>query len=171
VGHLAVQFAKHFGLYVVGTAGARNLSLVRGLGADEAVDYAGGAAALRERYAGSDATKFDILVDLVGGETLEFAIAELLRPGAAVAHVGTPGSDPAANARHRAAAIAGGGAPRWTETIVRPSGTQLAEIAALFAAGRARLNIAQTFPLHKVPPPPILPPPPSHPLVFLRLRH
>jgi NADPH:quinone reductase-like Zn-dependent oxidoreductase len=37
VGVMAVQFAKHFGLHVVGTAGAKNLDLVRSLGADEVV--------------------------------------------------------------------------------------------------------------------------------------
>ena len=35
VGAMAVQLAKGRGLYVVGTAGARNLDYVRGLGADE----------------------------------------------------------------------------------------------------------------------------------------
>ena len=36
VGLSAVQFAKNLGQYVVGTAGAKNLELVRSFGADEA---------------------------------------------------------------------------------------------------------------------------------------
>ena len=35
VGVMAVQFAKNLGLYVVGTAGAKNLEFVKSLGADE----------------------------------------------------------------------------------------------------------------------------------------
>ena len=148
VGHLAVQFAKSLGLFVVGTAGARNLDLVRGFGADEVVDYAGGNAALRERYGGSEDTKFDILLDLVGGETLEFAAAELLRAGGAIAHVQNAGSDAAANEKHAAVAAVGG--PRWAVTLVQPSGAQLEKIAKLFAEGKARLNVVKSFPLSEV---------------------
>jgi NADPH:quinone reductase-like Zn-dependent oxidoreductase len=39
VGHLAVQIAKARGAYVIGTASARHHDLVRGLGADEMIDY------------------------------------------------------------------------------------------------------------------------------------
>jgi NADPH:quinone reductase-like Zn-dependent oxidoreductase len=39
VGHLAVQIAKARGAHVIGTASARNHDLVRGLGADELIDY------------------------------------------------------------------------------------------------------------------------------------
>ena len=40
VGHLAIQLAKILGaIHVVGTAGSEHLDFVRGLGADEAVDY------------------------------------------------------------------------------------------------------------------------------------
>jgi NADPH:quinone reductase-like Zn-dependent oxidoreductase len=39
VGHLAVQFTKHLGAYVVGTASAGKHDWLRQLGADEVVDY------------------------------------------------------------------------------------------------------------------------------------
>lgn len=39
VGHLAVQIAKARGAYVVGTASAEKHDFVRGLGADEVIDY------------------------------------------------------------------------------------------------------------------------------------
>ncbi len=39
VGHLAVQIAKARGAYVIGTASAGHHELVRGLGADEMIDY------------------------------------------------------------------------------------------------------------------------------------
>lgn len=40
VGHFAVQIAKHLGAYIVALCSAANVDFVRGLGADEAVDYA-----------------------------------------------------------------------------------------------------------------------------------
>jgi NADPH:quinone reductase-like Zn-dependent oxidoreductase len=39
IGHLAVQFAKWKGAYVVGTASAKNRQFVLNLGADECIDY------------------------------------------------------------------------------------------------------------------------------------
>lgn len=39
VGHYAVQFAKHFGAYVIGVASASNRDFVLSLGADEFIDY------------------------------------------------------------------------------------------------------------------------------------
>ena len=39
VGHYAVQFAKHFGAYVIGVASGANRDFVLGLGADEFIDY------------------------------------------------------------------------------------------------------------------------------------
>jgi NADPH:quinone reductase-like Zn-dependent oxidoreductase len=39
VGHYAVQFAKHFGAYVIGVASEENRDFVLGLGADEFIDY------------------------------------------------------------------------------------------------------------------------------------
>lgn len=39
VGHYAVQIAKHFGAYVIGTASAINCDFVKQLGADEFIDY------------------------------------------------------------------------------------------------------------------------------------
>src|SRR5579872_4056160 len=39
IGHLAVQFAKLKGAYVIGTASAKNRKFVLSLGADECIDY------------------------------------------------------------------------------------------------------------------------------------
>jgi NADPH:quinone reductase-like Zn-dependent oxidoreductase len=39
VGHFAVQIAKHLGAHVVGVCSAANVEVVRGLGADDVIDY------------------------------------------------------------------------------------------------------------------------------------
>ena len=62
VGSFAVQFAHAKGAHVIGTASARNHDYLRGLGADEVIDYT--------------TTKFedvvkdvDVVFDTIGGET------------------------------------------------------------------------------------------------------
>jgi len=73
VGHLAVQIAKARGAYVIGTASARNHDLVRGLGADEMIDYHGADLA--------EATgDLDVVLDAFGGDYPARSLP-LLRPG------------------------------------------------------------------------------------------
>ena len=64
VGTFAVQLARWRGARVTGTASAANLDFVRGLGADEVIDYRA------ERF--EDVVRdVDVVFDTVGGETLE----------------------------------------------------------------------------------------------------
>jgi NADPH:quinone reductase-like Zn-dependent oxidoreductase len=63
VGLWAVQLARWRGARVIGTASARNRDFVRGLGADEVIDY----RATRFEDAVRD---LDVVFDTVGGETL-----------------------------------------------------------------------------------------------------
>jgi NADPH:quinone reductase-like Zn-dependent oxidoreductase len=60
VGHLAVQIAKSRGAYVLGTASAGKHDFLRGLGADQLVDY---------RTADFEAVveKVDVVLDLIAG--------------------------------------------------------------------------------------------------------
>lgn len=63
VGHMAVQIAKHFGAYVIGTSSAKNRDFVLSLGADEHIDYA------NEDFT-EKAHNVDIVIDTVQGDTL-----------------------------------------------------------------------------------------------------
>lgn len=62
VGSFAVQFAKWKGAYVIGTASADNLSFVKQLGADEAIDYEG--EPFEEQI-----NDIDLVFDLIGKDT------------------------------------------------------------------------------------------------------
>ncbi|MFD0572450.1 NADP-dependent oxidoreductase [Kitasatospora gansuensis] len=61
VGHLAVQIAKARGAYVIGTARAAKHDFLRGLGADELIDY---TEADFETATGP----VDVVIDTIGGE-------------------------------------------------------------------------------------------------------
>ncbi|WP_231187201.1 NADP-dependent oxidoreductase [Haladaptatus sp. DYF46] len=62
VGHFAVQFAKHRGAHVIGTASGSNEEFLRDLGVDEFVNYR------EERF--EDAVEpVDVVIDAIGGDT------------------------------------------------------------------------------------------------------
>jgi NADPH:quinone reductase-like Zn-dependent oxidoreductase len=74
VGHVAVQIAKARGAYVIGTASAGHHELVRGLGADEMIDY----QATDFAAAVSDA---DVVLDTVSGDYPARSLRTLRRGG------------------------------------------------------------------------------------------
>jgi NADPH:quinone reductase-like Zn-dependent oxidoreductase len=63
VGTFAVQIAKAFGATVTGVCSARNVELVRSLGAEKVIDYA------EEDFTRADG-RFDVIFDLVGNHKL-----------------------------------------------------------------------------------------------------
>lgn len=79
VGLFAVQFARFKGARVVGTASSANLDFVKSLGA-ESIDYAKGQLGTVKGA--------DVLIDTVGGETLEKAIGLLKKGGVVVTVAG-----------------------------------------------------------------------------------
>jgi len=75
VGTYAVQLAKHhFGCFVIASCSERNLQLMKDLGADEAVDYADPSFFKSMGY-----TKFDVIVDTVGGDEYWMAFKDSLK--------------------------------------------------------------------------------------------
>ncbi|MFF5707248.1 NADP-dependent oxidoreductase [Streptomyces sp. NPDC012794] len=82
VGHLAVQIAKARGAYVIGTARAAKHAFLRGLGADEVVDYT--AVAFEAAV-----PPVDVVVDAVGGEYGPRSL-RALRPGGIVVSLASP---------------------------------------------------------------------------------
>jgi NADPH:quinone reductase-like Zn-dependent oxidoreductase len=129
VGHFAIQFAKAKGAYVITTAAAAHLGFVRGLGADEAIDYQ------KQRFE-DVAHDVDLVLDLIGGDTQERSFAALKRGGALVSTVAQPDE--------KRAKTQGVQAMRF---VVEPSAAELGEIAALIEAGKVKPKVSKTFAL------------------------
>ncbi|KAL4805645.1 NAD(P)-binding protein [Aspergillus unguis] len=69
VGAWIVQLAKLSGAFVIGTCGTDNVEFVKGLGADEVVDYR--RSSLKEWVQGKE--KVDLVIDCIGKKALEDA--------------------------------------------------------------------------------------------------
>ncbi len=129
VGTYAVQFAHWAGAHVIATASARNTDFLRGLGADQIIDY---AASRFEDVA----HEVDVVFDLVGGDTLTRSW-RVVREGGVVVSVVSP----------RPTEQAPRPGVRFVWFIVEPSGEQLRQIGALLDAGQVRPVVDQVFPL------------------------
>lgn len=135
VGHFAVQFAKHLGAHVTGTASERNHEWLTKLGADEVVDYT------RVRFE-DVVSDVDAVIDLAGDEFDATSTRSLrtLRPGGLLVAVPSGVSDELA-----AAAAAAG--MRVTPFLVEPDGAALERIGALIDAGVVQVVVEQVLPL------------------------
>jgi len=134
VGHLAVQIAVARGAHVIGTASGAREEFVRGLGAEEFIDYR--TARFEERV-----DDVDVVVDLVGDiELTGVPSISVTKPGGL--YIGVPGGiSPAVAAAAEARGV------RTTGILVEPDHTALAAIAELVDAGRLRVAVEKTFPL------------------------
>jgi NADPH:quinone reductase-like Zn-dependent oxidoreductase len=131
VGGWAVQFARAAGAEVIATARGQNHGYVKELGADEVIDHR--AEAFEDR--GDSA---DLVLDLVGGSTLERSWS-VVKPGGAIVSVAQP--DIAASAPAGKRGI-------WLET--RPDPELLQHIAADVADGASRCRVARKHPFDEI---------------------
>lgn len=137
VGHFAVQFAKHLGAHVIGTASRANHAWLSELGVDELVDY---TAVRFEDVVGP----VDVVIDLVGDahdDTSTRSLAVLRPGGLLVAIPGGVSPELVAAAEARNA--------RTSAFLVEPDGSSLKRIAELIDAGEVAVEVAETFPLER----------------------
>jgi NADPH:quinone reductase-like Zn-dependent oxidoreductase len=120
VAGFAIQLAKHIGAYVITTTSAANHAYVRGLGADEIIDY--NASDFTQLV-----TNCDAVFDTVGGDVAQKSFA-VLKPGGRAAFIASGAQAPKPN--------------RNDVTPLRPpvgrARRHLERIAQLFAAGVIR---------------------------------
>lgn len=132
VGHFAVQFAKSKGCTVIATASGEGVDFVRHLAADQVVDYTKDLLA-------DQIDPVDLVFDLVDGNSREQAWALVKKGGRLVSTLTEP-----SQIKAKALKIT---ALRYT---VHPSGSQLAEIAALISSKKVMPHVTATYPFEKV---------------------
>lgn len=129
VGHFAVQLAHAKGAKVIATASERNIDFVKSLGADQVINY-------KAQKFEDVAKDVDVVFDTVGGDTTDRSINVLKKGGVIVSITGMPDQ---AKCKERGV--------RGTAILVKPSGTQLAELASMIDAGKLKPTIGATMPL------------------------
>jgi NADPH:quinone reductase-like Zn-dependent oxidoreductase len=134
VGAIAIQLAKAQGATVIATAATpEEVAFVRGLGADETVDYRGDlAAAVRALYPDG----VDAVLHAAGDGV---AIADVVAPGGRFASTLGVGPDQLAGRDINA-----------TVVMAIPSSDTLTALAAAVADGTLRVPIGNTYPLDQV---------------------
>ncbi|MDH6137613.1 NADPH:quinone reductase-like Zn-dependent oxidoreductase [Kitasatospora sp. MAA4] len=132
VGAAAIQIAKHLGAEVVTTVSADSVELVRGLGADQVVDY-------RSEKFEEVVAPVDVVLDTVGGDTQDRSFA-LLKPGGTLVSIVFIPDVEAKKAQWGVQASA---------FFMHPDGAQLARIAELVASGELRPVVQTVLPLDR----------------------
>lgn len=132
VGHAAVQIAKARGAYVIGTASAAKHDFVRGLGADEVIDY-------RTADFVKEARDIDVVLDPLGGDD-RLRSLEVLRPGGILVSI-LPGNF--GEVTERAAELG----VRATDMLVEHDQAGMTAIAGLAESGQLRVHVSDTYPL------------------------
>ncbi len=132
VGSLAIQIAKHLGAVVATTTSGSNLGMVTDLGADVAIDYQ------TQRF-DEELSDYDVVIDTLGGESLERSFATVRRGGRIVS---IKGEAPEGLAAERGV--------QFTAFYMSPSGAMLTTLAGLIESGALRPIVDSVFPLSEV---------------------
>ncbi|MER5936426.1 NADP-dependent oxidoreductase [Streptomyces sp. NPDC001928] len=137
VGHFAVQFAKHLGAHVTGTASRPRHDWLTELGADELIDY----TAVRFEEAAKD---IDVVIDLVGDahDNTSTRSLDVLRPGGLIVAI------PAGVSPELLEAAQSRGL-RTSPFLVEPDGPALTRIAQLIDSGEVSVEVEEVFPLEQ----------------------
>ncbi|WP_425828207.1 NADP-dependent oxidoreductase [Streptomyces fractus] len=132
VGHVAVQIAKARGAYVIGTASAAKHEFVRGLGADEVIDY-------RTADFVAETGDIDVVLDTLGGED-RLRSLEVLRPGGIlVSLLGVDFDEVTARADELGV--------RATAMLVEHDQAGMRAVTDLATSGRMSVHVSDTYPL------------------------
>jgi NADPH:quinone reductase-like Zn-dependent oxidoreductase len=132
VGSFAVQYAAHVGAHVMVTGRAVNHDYLRGLGADETIDYTGCDFA-------EVVADCDVVFDTIGGEVHARSFA-VLKPGGKLIHIAPPPKDFTR--------------PRDDVTVIRPhvgrDRAHLERVLDLVAQGAVKAPEIKILPLSEV---------------------
>jgi NADPH:quinone reductase-like Zn-dependent oxidoreductase len=131
IGTMAIQLAKHLGAYVATTASQKDVQYVKGLRADEAIDY--------KKQSFEDLIHdYDAVYDTVGGETYTKSYKVLKKGGVIVSMLEQPNSD--LMKRYGVKAIG---------QFTQPTSERLSKLTELVEKGAIKVHVDKIFPLEQ----------------------
>jgi len=128
VGSFAVQFARLANAYVIATTSAKNIDIVKSLGANEVIDY-------QNEDFSKKVTGVDLVLDVVGGDT-QSKSWQVIRKGGTL--VSTVGADEKTGKQFNVHAVS---------FRLVSNGARLHQIRELINAGLVRAMTVKEFPL------------------------
>ena len=135
VGHYAVQLAKYFGAYVVGTSSAANRDFVLSLGADEHIDY-------KNKPFEEVTSDIDFVLDAIGGEYIDRSL-KVMKDGGTIVCI--------PSGMNELVAEKAKAANKYGYVMRAKSGAEdMKVIADLLAEGRLRSHIDKIYPLEEM---------------------
>lgn len=151
VGTIAIQLAKQLGASVATTTSKENIDLVKDLGADVVVDY-------KVQAFETVLHDYDVVLDSLGGETLEKSL-QVLRPGGKLISIAGPpdpafakelGANPVISLAMAALSLRTRQRARrhrvtYSFLFMRASGSQLRQLTPLIEAGKIRPVVDRVF--------------------------
>lgn len=137
VGHFAVQLAKLQGAYVIGTGSAGSEAFIRGLGADQFIDY--------RHDRPEKVVTADVVVDSLPGDHVLKSL-EAVKPGGRVINL-LPYND----TDGRMTAIVEEKGIFTHRIVVSSNGEIMREIASLLGSRALKTHVFQVFPFDQLP--------------------
>jgi len=127
IGTIAIQLAKHLGAYVMTTASQKDIDYVKGLGADEVIDYQN--VKFEEKL-----KAYDAVFDTAGGEAYRKSFQSVKEGGIIVSMVEQPNKE--LMMKYKVTAKA---------QFTQPNADQLAKLASLVDDGIIKPRIDKSF--------------------------
>jgi NADPH:quinone reductase-like Zn-dependent oxidoreductase len=127
VGHFSIQLAKAKGAWVATTVSEKDVEFVRGLGADQIVDY-------KKQKFEDEVNDVDLVYDLIAGEVQERSFQVVKNGGAIISTLKEPDKERAKVKKLHVA-----------HYMAKPNGKELAEIGRLIDDGRVRPVVDSVF--------------------------
>lgn len=134
IGSVAIQLAKRAGAYVITTASTADADYVKGLGADEVIDYT------TQEFA-ELVSDVDAVYDTIGGETNKKSY-QVLKDGGVLVSMVAAADDELVAAKH----------VRYEHQFTQVTTAGLTEVARLVNAGALKVNVDKVFPLEQAGP-------------------
>jgi len=136
VGHYAVQIAKHFGAYVIGTGSASNKDFILALGADEFIDYS------KEKFE-EKIQDADVVLDGIFGDHILRSLDAVKRGGRVVSLIVFFDGEIAEKAQSKDV--------QAYRLAVESNGEDMKQIAKLLESGSLRSHISDIFSFEDIP--------------------
>lgn len=131
IGSIAIQIAKHVGAHVAATAATDDITFIRELGADEAMDYK------KQRFE-ELIRDYDAVFDTVGGETYARSFKVLKKGGIIVSMLEQPNQE--LMRQHGVTAVS-----QFTQI----NAERLKKLGELVEGGAVKVHVDKIFPLEK----------------------